>query len=68
MEGSNPERMAYAPSRSNLRHCCGPEFQITKRQEIEPMQRVNDSWMVSPAPALEKYAQGPLAELWAPVI
>src|SRR6266705_4801880 len=28
----------------------------------KPMQTVNDSRMV--APALEKYAQGPLAELW----
>src|SRR6266849_6029430 len=28
----------------------------------KPMQTVNDSGMV--APALEKYAQGPLAELW----
>src|SRR6266550_6061075 len=31
-------------------------------RERKPMQTVNDSRMV--APALEKYAQGPLAELW----
>ena len=31
-------------------------------RESKPMQTVNDSRMV--APALEKYAQGPLAELW----
>src|SRR5438309_7313882 len=31
-------------------------------RKSEPMQTVNDSWMV--APVLEKYAQGPLAELW----
>jgi 4-carboxymuconolactone decarboxylase len=31
-------------------------------RESKPMQIVNDSRMV--APALEKYAQGPLAELW----
>ena len=31
----------------------------------KPMQTVKDSRMVTPAaPALEKYAQGPLAELW----
>src|SRR5437867_8228733 len=32
------------------------------KKEKKPMQTVNDSGMV--APALEKYAQGPLAELW----
>lgn len=31
-------------------------------RKSEPMQTVNDSKMV--APALEKYAQGPIAELW----
>src|SRR5712692_1120939 len=31
-------------------------------RQSKPMQTVNDSRMV--APALEKYAQGPLAELW----
>ncbi len=31
-------------------------------RKSKPMQTVNDSRMV--APALEKYAQGPLAELW----
>ena len=35
-------------------------------RKSEPMQTMNDITMV--APALEKYAQGPLAELWAPVI
>lgn len=32
------------------------------REEIELMQTLNDSRMV--APALEKYAQGPMADLW----
>ncbi len=32
------------------------------RRESKPLQTVNDSRMV--APALEKYAQDPLAELW----
>ena len=32
------------------------------KKERKPMQTVNDSRIV--APALEKYAQGPLAELW----
>lgn len=31
-------------------------------RKSEPMRTVNDSKMV--APALEKYAQGPIAELW----
>jgi 4-carboxymuconolactone decarboxylase len=34
----------------------------TDGRKSEPMQTLNDSRMV--APALEKYAQGPLAELW----
>src|SRR2546422_8199984 len=33
-----------------------------KGRRSKPMQRVNDSRMV--APALEKYAQGPIADLW----
>src|SRR5438128_2412385 len=33
-----------------------------KGRRSKPMQRVNDSRMV--APALEKYAQGPVADLW----
>jgi 4-carboxymuconolactone decarboxylase len=36
--------------------------QTKKGRESRAMQTVNDSRMV--APALEKYAQGPLAELW----
>ena len=32
------------------------------RRKSEPMQTMNDIAMVTPA--LEKYAQGPLADLW----
>jgi 4-carboxymuconolactone decarboxylase len=36
--------------------------QTSDRRKSKPMQTVNDSKMV--APALEKYAEGPLVELW----